>query len=133
MHNAMKIKAKNLSNAAAECCNGDCNQGRTCPVRLAQVAVPTVKVKLPEGITAINVFVEIGGKQCIAIIDPQMAPMFMGMLGAYQSGQPDAARLSVLPDEVSGHLLAARQAIADRVGASVIQGPRDIRHGGAGS
>jgi hypothetical protein len=124
MRNAMKTKA-------VICCNGDCNQGRTCPVRLAQVAAPTVKVKLPEGITAINVFVEIGGKQCIAIIDPQMAPMFVGMLGAYQSGQPDAARLSVLPDDVSEHLLAARQAIADRVGVSAIPGPRIIRHGGA--
>jgi len=127
----MKTEAKNLNIAAAVCCNGDCNQGRTCPVRLAQVAAPTVKVKLPEGITAINVFVEIGGKQCIAIIDPQMAPMFMGMLGAYQSGQPDAARLSVLPNDVSGHLLAARQAIAERVWGSAIQGAAVIRHGGA--
>ena len=55
-------------------------------------------------ITSINVYVEIDGQQCIAIIDPQMAQMFMGMLGAYQPGQPDGARLTRLPDEVSGHL-----------------------------
>lgn len=74
-------------------------------------------------ITAINVFVEIDGKQCIAIIDPQMAQMFMGMLGAYQSGQPDGAQLSILPSEVSRHVIAARQAIADRVAK---RGMRDM-------
>lgn len=65
-------------------------------------------------VTAINVFVEMDGKQHIAILNPQMAQMFLGMLGAYQSGQPDGARLTVLPEDVSQHLLAARQALADR-------------------
>lgn len=66
-------------------------------------------------ITAINVFVEVDGKQCIALIDPTMADMFMGMLGAYQRGQPSAANLSVLPDYATEHLFATRQAILDYV------------------
>lgn len=66
-------------------------------------------------VTAINIFVEVNGKQCIAIIDPAMANMFMGMLGAYQRGQPDVARLSTLPDSVTKHLIATRKAILDHV------------------
>lgn len=66
-------------------------------------------------ITAINIFVEVDGKQCIALIDPAMANMFMGMLGAYQRDQPRQANLSVLPDSVTKHLIATRQAILDHV------------------
>lgn len=68
-------------------------------------------------ITAINVFVEIGGMQHIAILDPRMAQIFLGMLGAYQSGQPNIARLTTLPDDVSEHLLATRRALADHIAA----------------
>lgn len=46
MHNAMKIKATKLNNTATECCNGDCNQGRTCPIRLgAYKAVKTAEAQ----------------------------------------------------------------------------------------
>ena len=34
MRNAMKTEAKKQNIAAVVCCNGDCNQGRTCPIRL---------------------------------------------------------------------------------------------------
>lgn len=66
-------------------------------------------------ITAINVFVEVDGKQCIALIDPVMSDLFMGMLGAYQRGQPNGARLSTLPDSATKHLIATRKAIIDHV------------------
>lgn len=64
-------------------------------------------------VTAINVFVEIGGKQHIAILDHRMAQTFLGTLGACQSGHPNGARLTILPDEVSEHLLATRRALVD--------------------
>lgn len=66
-------------------------------------------------ITAINVFVEVDGKQCIAVINPAMSGLFIGMLGAYQSGQPNVARLSTLPDSATKHLIATRKAIIDHV------------------
>lgn len=62
-------------------------------------------------VTAINVFIEVDGKQCIAPIYEPMAPMFIGMLGAYQHDQPKDARLIKLPDDVAEHLLNARRAL----------------------
>lgn len=66
-------------------------------------------------ITAINVFVEVDGQQCLAVIDHRMADLFMGMLGAYQAGQPNGARLSKLPDSATEHLLATRRAILEHI------------------
>lgn len=68
-------------------------------------------------ITAINVFVEVDGKQHIAIIDADMAPMFMGMLGAFQKGQQDCATLIPLHDDVAEHLLNLRRALLARIEA----------------
>lgn len=68
-------------------------------------------------ITAINVFVEVDGKQHIAIIDADMAPMFMGMLGAFQKGQQDGATLIRLHDDVAEHLLNLRRALLARIEA----------------
>jgi hypothetical protein len=62
-------------------------------------------------VTAINVFIEVDGAQHIAILDPAMAPMFMGMLGACQGGQPDGPRITKLPPDVASHLIDLRRAL----------------------
>lgn len=66
-------------------------------------------------ITAINVLVEYRGEQHIALIDSSMKDLFIGMLGAYQTGQPKHARLSPLPPEATKHLLSMRQALLDHI------------------
>lgn len=72
-------------------------------------------------VTAINVFVEVDGQQCLAIIDPAMASSFMHMLPAFQKGQPDDARLSALPDEVAEHLIKLRRTLLERIKAKRTQ------------
>lgn len=68
-------------------------------------------------ITAINVFIEVDGKQHIALIDPQMSSMFIGMLGAFQKGQCDRVTLIPLHDDVAEHLLNTRRALLARIEA----------------
>jgi hypothetical protein len=68
-------------------------------------------------VTAINVFVEMDGKQHIAVIAGEMAPMFMAMLGAFQKGQHDGASLIPLHDDVAEHLLNLRRALLERIEA----------------
>lgn len=60
-------------------------------------------------VTAINVFIEVDGQQCIAMIDTAMASYFMHILPAFQKSQPEAIRLVSLPDEVTAHLLDLRR------------------------
>lgn len=72
-------------------------------------------------VTAINVFVEVDGKQYIAVIDAAMAPMFIGMLGAFQKGQQSAASLIPLHDDVAEHLLNTRRALQARIEAQKVQ------------
>lgn len=72
-------------------------------------------------ITAINVFVEVDGQQCLAILDHRMTDLFIGMLGAYQTGQPKEARLSKLPDSATEHLLATRRAILKHIARAKAQ------------
>ena len=62
-------------------------------------------------ITAINVFIEADGKQHIALIDPEMSDMFVGMLGAFQKGQRDGVTLVPLQDDAAEHLLNVRRAL----------------------
>lgn len=71
--------------------------------------------------TAINVFVEVDGKQCIAMIDPAMASAFMHMLPAFQKGQPENIHLIALPDEVTEHLLTLRRTFLAHVEAAQAQ------------
>lgn len=61
-------------------------------------------------VTAINVFVEIDGKQCIALIDPEKSMLFMGMLAAFQSEASNKATLTALPECVVTPLLDTRRA-----------------------
>ena len=68
-------------------------------------------------ITAINVFVEVDGKQHIAFIDGEAASLFIGMLGAFQSGQPKNAKLVPLHDDVAKHLIETRRALLKRIEA----------------
>lgn len=70
---------------------------------------------------AINVFVEVDGKQCIAMIDPAMASAFMHMLPAFQKGQPEGIRLVALPDEVTEHLLELRRTFLAHIEAAKAQ------------
>lgn len=68
-------------------------------------------------VTAINVFVEVDGKQHIAVIDSDMASMFMAMLGTFQKGQQAGATLIPLHDDVAEHLLNLRRALLARIEA----------------
>lgn len=68
-------------------------------------------------ITAINVFVEVDGNQHIAFIDGESASLFIGMLGAFQRGQPKNATLVPLHDDVSQHLIATRRALLKQIEA----------------
>ena len=47
-------------------------------------------------VTAINVFIEIDGKQYIAPVTAESAELFIGMLPAFQSGKITSARASML-------------------------------------
>lgn len=66
-------------------------------------------------ITAINVFIEVDGKQCIAFINPEMAEVFVGMLPAMQTGQPKHAVLRPLPPSVAAPLEQVRAALYDHL------------------
>ncbi|WP_315127305.1 hypothetical protein [Comamonas antarctica] len=67
-------------------------------------------------VTAINVFIEVDGKQTIAFINKDSVEMFIGMLPAFQTDQPKAAKLQVLPEQVALRLQATRQALAVSMG-----------------
>lgn len=71
-------------------------------------------------ITAINVFIEVDGKQCIALIDPQMANIFIGMLPSFQgiAELSKGAKLTLLPQSVIDPLLETRAAIAKATGGA---------------
>ena len=64
-------------------------------------------------ITAINVFIEVDGLQCIALIDPEKKDLFMGMLAAFQRGESSTASLSPLPETAASHLIELRRALLD--------------------
>lgn len=68
-------------------------------------------------ITAINVFIEVDGKQCIAVIDHQMKDIFLGMLPAYQGrpGPNASINLATLPPAASEHLIECRRAILEHI------------------
>lgn len=66
-------------------------------------------------ITAINVFIEMDGKQFIAPVQEGAADLFLGMLATCQSGNSSSTRLVPLHDDIAKHLLAARRAIVDRI------------------
>ena len=68
-------------------------------------------------ITAINVFVEVDGKQHIAFIDGDSAELFIGMLGAFQRGQPRNATLVPLHEDVSNQLIATRRELLKQIEA----------------
>ena len=68
-------------------------------------------------ITAINVFIEVDGKQYIAPIRADAADLFMGMLGAFQKDENQRATLIPLHDDVSKHLIATRRALLKRIEA----------------
>ena len=68
-------------------------------------------------VTAINVFIELDGKQYIAPIDPEIVRIFMGMLGAYQRDQPSGAQLILLHEDIASHLLQLRRALHERITA----------------
>ncbi|MCO5339274.1 hypothetical protein [Delftia tsuruhatensis] len=69
-------------------------------------------------ITAINVFIEMDGKQCIAFINPEMAEVFVGMLPAMQTGQPKHAVLRPLPPSVAEPLQQTRAALYEHLMAA---------------
>lgn len=73
-----------------------------------------------QNITAINVFIEIDGQQCIAPIKPESANIFMHMLPSFQGNEdPKAgANLSKLPPAAVDHLLATRRAIWEHANKS---------------
>ena len=68
-------------------------------------------------ITAINVLVEVDGKQHIAPIRAEAADLFMGMLGAFQKEGAAGATLVPLHDDVAKHLIATRRALLKRIEA----------------
>ena len=65
-------------------------------------------------VTAINVFIEIDGKQYIAPVTAESAELFIGMLPAFQSGKQSSTQLVPLHDDIAKHLLAMRRALLDR-------------------
>lgn len=69
------------------------------------------------GITAVNVFIEINGRQCIAPIKAESVDMFVGMLAAFQ-GESSSSELMTLPDSVSRHLIELRKAMFDYINQS---------------
>lgn len=62
-------------------------------------------------ITKISVYIEADGKVCLAPISAELAPLFLGMLSAFQEGQPKGATLLVMPGEVAAHVHAAQRAL----------------------
>lgn len=69
-------------------------------------------------ITAINVFIEVDGKQCAAFISAEMADVFVRMLPAMQAGQPQQAMLHTLPPSVIAPLLETRLAMGEHLMAA---------------
>lgn len=65
---------------------------------------------MSQNVTAINVFVEIDGKQYLTPVKAEMASIFIGMLSAYQ-GRESEVQLYSLPPAVTGKLLETRAAI----------------------
>lgn len=64
-------------------------------------------------VTAISVYLVVDGKLCMAPISPESATMFVGMLPAFQQGQPAAARLIGMPPSVAQHVEAAGRALGE--------------------
>lgn len=77
-------------------------------------------------ITAINVFIEIDGKQCAAFISAEMADVFVRMLPAMQTGQPAQAVLRALPDSVVKPLQQTRMAMWDHFMAAQKAKPKGL-------
>ncbi|TDF24604.1 hypothetical protein EZI45_20940 [Delftia tsuruhatensis] len=66
-------------------------------------------------ITAINVFIEVDGKQTMAFIGKEQAELFVRMLPSFQDGQPDAPELYTLPASVAAPLEKTRAALYDHL------------------
>ena len=66
-------------------------------------------------VTAINVFIEVDGKQCIAFIDADKAELFMGLLGAFQKDVPKRAVLTPLSPKTTQHLIETRMALLESI------------------
>lgn len=73
-------------------------------------------------ITAINVFIEVDGEQCMAVIDGTRVEMFMGMLPAFQSKGAARAELVRLPAEVADRLIETRCALLGAFSAAAKKG-----------
>lgn len=94
-----------------------------CASYLAQANTKAAASALANDVTAINVFIEIDGKHCIALIDPAKAEIFLGMLPVAQHGEKQSAELVTLPDSVTKHLLNTRRAILEHVQRAQRQPP----------
>ena len=81
-------------------------------------------------ITAINVFIEVDGKQHIAPIRAEAADLFIGMLGAFQKDATKGATLIPLHDDVSKHLIATRRALLKRINAQRAQAQEEQSNAG---
>lgn len=68
-------------------------------------------------ITAVNVFIEVDGKQCIALIDPKKVELFVGMLPVAQADGHKNALLHNLPPSVVEPLQRTRVALYEYVTA----------------
>lgn len=66
-------------------------------------------------VTAINVFIEVDGKQCVAFIDADKAELFIGLLGAFQKDQPKRAVLTPLSPKTSVRLLETRVSLLESI------------------
>lgn len=67
-------------------------------------------------VTGLNVFIEMDGEtQTIALIGAEYTQTFLQMVRVFQTGQPEATRLTLLPPEVVDQLLATRQALKEHI------------------
>ena len=64
-------------------------------------------------VTAISVYLMVDGKLCLAPISPESIHMFVGMLPAFQHGQPKTAKLIAMPPAVAQHIEAASRTLAE--------------------
>jgi hypothetical protein len=62
-------------------------------------------------IEAVSVYLKIDGRVLLAPIAQDKAQLFMGMLPAFQEGQPSQASVYVMPKEVADHVEAAGRAL----------------------
>lgn len=62
-------------------------------------------------IEAVSIYVKIDGRVVLAPIAQAKAQLFMGMLPAFQEGQPSKASVYVMPKEVADHVEAAGRAV----------------------